>query len=106
MRLPRRRLAVLFFVALCLCSVGLGTVPVGGADPAGASPQQDADAGGPIAQLEGFDADRTVFVITVREDGRAEWRFAYERRLENETDVEDFRAYAERFNTEETETFR
>lgn len=112
MRPPRRRLAVLFFIVLCLCLAGLGTVSVGTAAPTGAgpSPQQDADAeadaGGPIAQLEGFDADQTVFVITVREDGDAEWRFVYERRLENETDVADFRAYAERFNTEETETFR
>lgn len=56
-----------------------------------------------LAQIE--EANETQFRITVSENGDARWTVEYRRRITDEQDVDDFRQYAERFNTEETETF-
>jgi len=55
---------------------------------------------------EEFEADRTRFRITVRQNGSGEWTFQYEQRLETDDAVGEFEAYAERFNSEETESYR
>ena len=80
------------------------------------APLQDATAFGPYtdrsparaaespALLQGFEADRTAFVITVYGNGSAEWRFRYERAL-NGSERDDFEAFAEEFNDDETELF-
>ena len=46
--------------------------------------------------------DRTAFLITVYENGSARWTFRFERTLANETERDDFRTFADRFNSEET----
>lgn len=99
---PRRVPAVLLAGTLC-CVLLFGVVGAGVASAsADGQPPSDSTVGN--VESESFDADRTLFSITVREDGSAEWHFRYEQRLEgNETD--DFETYAERFNTEETESF-
>ncbi len=67
------------------------------------APAQAAESGS-TALLQGFEADRTAFVVTVYENGSAEWRFRYERAL-NGSEREDFEAFAEEFNENETELF-
>lgn len=99
---PRsQRLAALAAgVLLCLLCVGAVTgTPLVSADSTTEGGIANVDA-------ESFAADRTIFIITVRDDGSAEWRFRYEQRLETEAEIEDFETYADRFNDEETETYR
>ncbi len=86
-------------VLLCLLCIGL----VAGAGLANAETATDERFGN--LEAESFEADRTIFVITVRDDGSAEWRFRYEQRLDDD-ETEDFETYAERFNDEETESYR
>ncbi|WP_225334574.1 helix-turn-helix transcriptional regulator [Halomicrobium urmianum] len=64
-----------------------------------------ADEAGPLlAQPDGF--DRTTFVVTVTENGSAEWTVKHSRRLANESERQQFEDYAERFQSEETEVYR
>ncbi|WP_290812850.1 hypothetical protein [Halovivax sp.] len=49
--------------------------------------------------------DRTTFVIEVRSDGSAVWTFEYERSLATDEEVEEFRDFADRFESEETELY-
>ena len=63
-----------------------------------------ARAAGSPALLQEFEADRTAFIITVYGNGSAEWRFRYERAL-NGSERDDFEAFAEEFNDDETELF-
>jgi hypothetical protein len=49
--------------------------------------------------------DRTQYIITVREDASARWTFRFERPLTNETERQEFRAFAEEFNTTETDLY-
>ena len=85
-------------VLLCLLCIGL----VAGVAPVDA---EATDGGFGNVETEAFEADRTTFIITVRDDGSAEWRFRYEQRLDDDQ-IEDFETYAERFNDEETESYR
>ncbi|WP_276257679.1 helix-turn-helix transcriptional regulator [Haloglomus litoreum] len=63
--------------------------------------------GGPatVAQVGNQEVDSTEFRITVHENTSARWTFVYKVTLSNESQREDFRAYAERFNTQETELY-
>jgi hypothetical protein len=70
-----------------------------GIAPAGAAQERPSD----IARQ--LDADDVEFVITVFDNGSARWTFRYKQTL-NESEREDFEAYAERFNDEETEAYR
>jgi hypothetical protein len=90
----------MLFAAVLLCSLfagGLGSVN---------GDQPSSETGSRDIETEAFEADRTVFIIQVRENGSAEWRFRYEQRLETDSEIADFEAYADRFNTGETESFR
>ncbi|MFB6299042.1 MAG: helix-turn-helix transcriptional regulator [Halobacteriales archaeon] len=49
--------------------------------------------------------DRVQFRITIAENASAEWTFHYERVLENDTETENFREFADRFNAEETDLY-
>ncbi|MFT4930553.1 MAG: hypothetical protein ACI91T_000424 [Natronomonas sp.] len=69
------------------------------------------DAGGPerasgptIAQSEEF--DRTRFTIRVYRNGSARWTFRYMRLLPDDESVTEFREYADRFESEETQLYR
>jgi len=103
------RLLSLLLASALLCSVAapavvLGAAPSEGTGPADEAPGSAAAVAGAPTLLQGFEADRTAFRITVYENGSAEWRFRYERSL-NESEREDFEAFAERFNADETELF-
>lgn len=95
----------ILLVGFLLCSPLSGAIGVVAADDAGETQPPARTEAGDI-ETETFEADRTVFVITIGDNGSAEWRFRYEQRLENDTDVEDFETYADRFNSEETDGFR
>jgi uncharacterized membrane protein len=60
-------------------------------------------AGAAVLQQQEF--DRTQYVITVREDTSARWTFRFERPLTNETERQEFRAFAEEFNSTETRLY-
>jgi hypothetical protein len=92
-------LSVLLGVTLVAPVAGLGAPGAGTADVAQArAPAQ------PGLALQGFEADRTSFRITVFENGSAEWLFRYEKSL-NESERQDFEVFAEEFNRNETELF-
>lgn len=89
-------------IVLCLLvASGLGAAAATSASVEDTSPK--ASFGN--VESESFEADRTRFLITVYKNGGAEWTFRYEQRLETDEDLEDFETYAERFNTEETESY-
>lgn len=90
-------------VVLCLLVAPVVGIPAAEAATAG-NPSPQASFGDISA--EEFEADRTHFQITVFENGSAEWVFRYEQHLETDEEVEDFETYAERFNEEETESYR
>lgn len=46
--------------------------------------------------------DRTEFRVTTYENGSATWLFRYEQTLSNDDERDDFEAFADEFNTEET----
>lgn len=101
---PHEYATVLLFAGLLF-----GSLFVGGIGAASGNQRPDTrTASAEISDIETetFDADRTVFIITVRETGNATWRFRYEQRLETETEIRNFETYADRFNTNETESFR
>ena len=85
-----------------LLALGVAAVVLAGAIvalPAAASAQavnQTGSASGPSAFND------SQWVITVYENGSARWTHRYKQPLENETEVEQFRAYATRFTDETT----
>ncbi|MFQ3318213.1 MAG: putative membrane protein [Natronomonas sp.] len=58
-----------------------------------------------VVETQEFEADRTEFQITVYENGSATWLFRYERTLSSDQERQDFEAFAEEFNTNETEMY-
>ena len=102
------RLLSLLLASALLCSAAAPAVGAGGAglEAGGAdgTPGSAAAVEGAPGLLQGFEADRTSFRVTVYENGSAEWRFRYERSL-NESERTDFEAFAEEFNENETELF-
>jgi len=49
--------------------------------------------------------DSTTFDITVHENGTATWTFTYERVLQTQSDEAEFQAFAEEFETEESDLY-
>ncbi|QLD88349.1 hypothetical protein HWV07_04600 [Natronomonas salina] len=66
--------------------------------------QDDASAGLAVTTQE-FEADRVDFEITVYENGSATWTFRYIQGLETDEDRQNFEAYAEDFENNETELY-
>ena len=99
-RLPSFLLSVALLGTLLAPATVLGAAAAGPTGPNDARHAVEA----PTVALQGFEADRTSFRITVYENGSAEWTFRYEKSL-NESDREAFEAFAEEFNTNETELF-
>jgi hypothetical protein len=64
------------------------------------------DTGHPVGITSGSalqqSFDRTQYAITVHQNGSARWTFRFERPLENESERQDFEAFATEFNTNET----
>lgn len=103
MGFSRGQVIAAVWVALLCCSLAAVAV-VGGVTAASDGHTANADFANIAA--EQFEADRTLFEITVFEGGDARWTFRYEQRLESDQAIEDFQTYATRFNDEETESYR
>lgn len=90
--------------ALCLAAVALvvllGMAGVPGPAVAGA---QSTNGSAPTDGEQSF--SETQFVVEVYENGSARWTQRYNQPLSNATEVQQFRAYAERFNSEETSLY-
>jgi hypothetical protein len=108
-----------------LLAVWLVAVPLVGAASAGAGPAGAADvapelaeivavppdagaevAGPPGPEIAAVEADTVEFRITVFENASARWRFTYTRVLENDTERQQFEAFAEEFERNETTAYR
>ncbi|WP_372478872.1 helix-turn-helix transcriptional regulator [Halomicrobium sp. HM KBTZ05] len=65
---------------------------------------QETRSSGLLVQPDGF--DQTTFEITVTENGSARWSIQHHRRLANDSEKRQFRDFAERFESEETDLYR
>jgi hypothetical protein len=102
---PGERPAVLLAVALLWSLLAAATVlGAAAAGPVGPPDVRSVDEAPTGLALQGFEADRTSFRITVYENGSAEWLFRYEKSL-NASEREAFEAFAREFNDNETELF-
>jgi hypothetical protein len=90
-------------LVLAASVVAGGTVAALDADDGPAGSDVVADAGRSV-QSQGF--DQTVFSIEVYENGSARWTFSYRQALANDSEQQRFEAYAERFESNPTETYR
>jgi hypothetical protein len=112
MGISRTQVVAVLLVGLLVCSfvpvVPAGTATGSSASSAVAAVNAYGGGGAGFVDLaaEDFEADRTRFEITVRENGSATWIFQHEQRLESDEAIASFERYAERFNTNETETYR
>ena len=93
----RRLLAVALVVVLLV-----GAVPT--AAVSGDSPAHDVTAT-PKALDAADNFDSVEFHITVYENGTAEWTFTYQRTLNNETERQQFKEFADEFNNNSTELY-
>jgi hypothetical protein len=95
-------------VRRAVAGIGLLTVAVAAVTLLWAGTAATADVGDgprpPQTTPEGF--TNAEFVIRVHRNGSAVWTVRASRPLENRTDVERFRSFAERFETTETESFQ
>ena len=101
----------LFVVGLLVCALAAPAMATGDASVTydDHSTQRLGTSAQPAVETlatQEFDADRTEFRITVFADGSAEWQFRYEQRLETDQQQTDFEAFAEEFNTNETDLYR
>jgi hypothetical protein len=104
MRFSRGQLVVFLLISSLCCTLGTALAVAGGSPPRNSTPA--ADTGFVDVAAEEFEADRTVFEITLLNNRSARWVFRYEQRLESDEAVTDFRSFADRFNSEETESYR
>jgi uncharacterized membrane protein len=81
----------------------LAVASVGPALGVAATAPHDGQAA--VVQVGNQSVDSTEFRITVHRNASARWAFLYETNLNNESDRADFEAYADRFNSEETELY-
>jgi hypothetical protein len=90
--------------SLLVCSL---LAPALAGAPVAAQSAQDgpADAAGLAISTQEFDADSVEFEITVYENGSATWTFRYLTSLETDEDRQNFEAYAEEFETNQTELY-
>ncbi|WP_430505579.1 helix-turn-helix transcriptional regulator [Haloparvum sp. PAK95] len=101
------RAALLVTTLVLVAAVGAGVAGTGAATAGSGSMGSDAtpsgslSADGPPAALQ-QSFDRSVVRIRVDADGSARWTFRYKRTLETDQEREDFAAYAEEFNENET----
>ncbi|WP_435178820.1 helix-turn-helix transcriptional regulator [Halorussus sp. AFM4] len=107
----RRLLAVALVVVLLVGTAPVATVSGShSAREPTAAPQtvgtaSNAVAGAPQTLVATDNFDSVEFHITVYENGTAEWTFTYQRRLDNETERQQFRRFADEFNNNSTELF-
>ena len=91
-----------------LLAVGLVVVLLVGAVPtvavSGSPPVRDVSAT-PKTLDAADNFDSVEFHITVYENGTAEWTFTYQRTLNNETERQQFKEFADEFNNNSTELY-
>ncbi|WP_137287006.1 helix-turn-helix transcriptional regulator [Halorussus salinisoli] len=93
----RRLLAVALVVVLLV-----GTAPV--ATVSGSQSAREVSAAPQtLGTTDNFDS--VEFHITVYENGTAEWTFTYQRTLNNDTERQQFRRFADEFNNNSTELY-
>lgn len=80
--------------------LALGIVPVGAVPSIGGPTQTTVDDGPSIAAAETPEADTTVTRIAIDENGTAHWSVTVRTRLENDSDVDDYEAFQERFRAD------
>lgn len=107
--------AGLVVFALLVATLGVGGSVLAGpvlADTSGSEFGSGSDPGpGPETTTAAFSTtspeefDSRSFDITVYENGSATWTFTYERLLSTESEEEEFRTFAEEFETEETDLY-
>ena len=95
----RRVLVGLVIAAVLIGGVGIAVLDGPAESPESQPPDQRLE----LAHVE--DANETLFQIQVFENGDARWTVEYRQRITNETEIGQFNQFAERFNTEQTETF-
>lgn len=99
--MDRRILVSLAVAIVVLGGVGIPILDLPSqSTPPGEEPTQQRVE---LAQIE--EANETQFRITVSENGDVRWTVEYRQRITDEQEIEDFKQYADRFNTERTETF-
>jgi len=107
-----RLAAVLVVIAVLVAGVagagGGGGAPTTGAPAASGGALAGSGAGSAPASASTLQTDsfEQEFRVEVYANGSARWTFVYRRPLTNETDRENFREYARRFTTDETELYR
>lgn len=91
-------------VVVVLAGLSLPVAMVGsvGGDQSSLAASEPAPTTRSLEQFEPQDFDSTAFEITVHENGSATWTFRHERRLADEEEEENFAAFAEEFESEET----
>ncbi|NHN48496.1 hypothetical protein G9464_12965 [Halostella sp. JP-L12] len=65
----------------------------------------DTNTGAETASIGAQQFDYTEFRIEVHANGSARWTFHYERRLTNDSETEQFRTFADRFEENETQLY-
>ncbi len=90
-------------LGLCLLCVLAIAVPAGPVAAVGPDATGDGQPTAPLTTPEDF--ENTLFRITVYENESARWTIQHARPL-NESEREQFEAFATEFNTQETDTFR
>lgn len=99
--MDRRILVSLAVAIVVLGGVGIPILDLPSqSTPPGEEPTQQRVE---LAQIE--EANETQFRITISENGDVRWTVEYRQRITDEQEIEDFKQYADRFNTERTETF-
>jgi hypothetical protein len=92
-----------------------GTTRVGPAALGGVGPPVEAGvdptavgsvSGSTIPEVGAVEADTVEFRITVFQNASARWRFTYTRVLDNESERQQFEAFAEEFERNETPAYR
>jgi hypothetical protein len=85
--------------ATLLACVGLVVLALAPATGAGVATGESSQT------LQQSQFDRTSYTIEVFENGSARWTVSYRRPLANDSEVQEFQTYADRFNSEETELY-
>ncbi len=97
--------AGLVVLVLLVATLGVGGSVLAGpvsADTSGSGPETTTAA---VSTTSSEEFDSRSFDITVYENGSATWTFTYERLLSTESEEAEFRAFAEEFETEETDLY-
>ena len=100
----QRPLPVGLLVALLAVTAVVGAGVAAPSETDAAAPEAQATGSDPLLAAQSFESAQ--FDITVEADGDGRWLFRYTRPLTNESEREQFRAYADRFNSEETDLYR